>query len=49
VPSLFSTLLGVNITGVRAGAPPFAEITISILTMTFLGIFFYMRGWLSLN
>ncbi len=49
VPSLFNTLLGVNITGARSGAFPLAEIMISILTMTFLGIFFYIRGWLSLN
>jgi Mg2+ and Co2+ transporter CorA len=49
VPSLFSTLLGVNITGARTGAFPMLEIAISVLTMLLLGVFFYMRGWLSLN
>ncbi len=49
VPSLFSTLLGLNVAGTGSGAYPWAEVTISILTMFFLGLFFYMRGWLSLN
>jgi Mg2+ and Co2+ transporter CorA len=49
VPSLFSTLLGLNMTGAGSGTYPLAEITISILTMSFLGLFFYVRGWLSLD
>ncbi len=49
VPSLFSTLFGLNVVGMGSGAYPWVEISISILTMFFLGLFFYMRGWLSIN
>jgi magnesium transporter len=49
VPSLFSTLLGLNITGAASGAFPLAETVISSLVMLILGLFFYVRGWLRLN
>ena len=49
VPSLFSTLLGINSAASGAGAFPLIEIAISVLTMFLLGVFFYIRGWLSLN
>jgi hypothetical protein len=49
VPSLFSTLLGLNITGASSGAFPLAETVISSLVMLILGLFFYVRGWLRLN
>ena len=49
VPSLFSTLLGLNVVGSGTRTFPLAEIAISILTMFMLGTFFYVKGWLSLN
>jgi Mg2+ and Co2+ transporter CorA len=49
VPSLFNTLFGSNISGTLSGWFPWVEIIISILTMFLLGLFFYLRGWLSLS
>ena len=49
VPSLISTLLGVNLTGASSGAFPLAEITASGVSMALLGVFFYVRGWLRLD
>jgi magnesium transporter len=49
VPSLISTLLGVNLTGASSGAFPLLEITASGISMALLGLFFYVRGWLKLD
>jgi Mg2+ and Co2+ transporter CorA len=49
VPSLISTLLGVNLAGTSSGAFPLVEITASGVSMALLGIFFYVKGWLKLN
>jgi Mg2+ and Co2+ transporter CorA len=49
VPSLISTLLGVNLTGAYSGAFPPIEITASGVSMALLGVFFYIRGWLRLD
>jgi len=49
VPSLISTLLGVNLTGASYGAIPLAEIAVSAVSMALLGFFFYLKGWLRLD
>jgi Mg2+ and Co2+ transporter CorA len=49
VPSLFSTLLGLNLVGSGAWTFPWWEIGISSLTMLLLGLFFYLKGWLKLD
>ncbi len=49
VPSLISTLLGVNLTGASSGAIPLAEIAVSGVSMALLGFFFYLKGWLRLD
>lgn len=48
VPSLFSTLIGINLTSQASGAFPW-EIALSSLAMLFLGLFFYKKGWLRLD
>ena len=48
VPSLFSTLLSINLTSVASGEVPWG-IVISSLTMLLLGLFFYFKGWLKLD
>ena len=49
VPSLISTLLGVNLTGASSGAFPLVEIAASGVSMALLGVFFYVKGWLRLD
>jgi len=49
VPSLISSLLGVNLAGSVYGNPPLVEIAVSVVSMAILGAFFYARGWLRID